>query len=163
MFQPGDLIVYGRTGVCRVERIESWKEQDYYVLNPLYQSCSIKTPVEGKVFMRPIVTREEADELIDEIPTMEARPFESRVLRELTEHYQSFLTNHACRDLVELTKSLYAKRRAAQQEKRKFGVVDERFLKEGEELLFGELSAALEIPPAEVPGYIGRRLNAEAR
>lgn len=159
MFQPGDLIVYGRTGVCKVEAIESVKGQDFYVLNPLQQNCSIRTPVNGKVFIRPVITREEADALIDRIPQMEAHPFENKALRELTEHYQSFLTRHECKDLVELTMSIYAKKRAAEREKRKFGVVDERFLREGETLLYGELSAALDIPAEEVPGYIAGRLD----
>ncbi len=159
MFQPGDLIVYGRTGVCRVAAIESVKGQDFYVLTPLYQNCSIKTPVDGKVFIRPVITREEADELIDMIPEIDAQPCENKALRELTEHYQSFLIRHECKDLVELTMSIYAKKKAAEREKRKFGVVDERFLREGEALLFGELAAALDIPVDEVPGYIARRLD----
>jgi len=159
MFQPGDLIVYGRTGVCRVEGIEEYKGQAFYVLSPLYQNCDIKTPVDGKVFMRPVITREEADELIDMIPQVEAQPCESKALRELTEHYQSLLNCHECKDLVELTMSIYAKKKAAEKEKRKFGVVDERFLREGEALLYGELAAALDIPVDEVPGYIACRLD----
>lgn len=158
MFQPGDLIVYGRTGVCRVEGIEEYKGQAFYVLSPLYQNCDIKTPVEGKVFMRPVITREEADALIDMIPAVEAQPFENKALRELTEHYQGLLNCHECKDLVELTMSIYAKKRAAEREKRKFGVVDERFLREGEALLHGELAVALDITVDEVPKYIADRL-----
>lgn len=160
MFQQGDMIVYGRTGVCRVESIEKEKDQDYYVLSPLYQKCSIKLPVEGKVFMRPVVTRQEAEELIDGIPGVEAQPCESMALRKQTEYYQSFLANRACEKLVELTVSLHAKKKNAEREKRKFGVVDERYLKEGEALLFGELAVALDIPPEDVRGYIEERLRA---
>jgi len=40
--------------------------------------------------------------------------------------------------------------------------VDERFMKRAEELLFGELAAALDIPPESVPGYIEARLKSEA-
>lgn len=158
MFQKGDLIVYGRTGVCRVECIERQKDQDYYVLSPLYQKCSIKLPVGGKAFLRPVVTRQEAEELIDGMPGVEAQPCENMALRKQTEYYQTFLANRECEKLVELTVSLRAKKRSAQREKRKFGVVDERYLKEGETLLFGELAVALEIPPEEVRGYIQDRL-----
>lgn len=159
MFQQGDLIVYGRTGVCRVEQIEEWKGQDYYVLSPLYQTCSIKTPVDGKAFMRPVISRQEADELIDSMPMVEVQPCEDLAMRKLTEYYQSFLSNRECRELVALTAALYAKKKAAQREKRKFGVVDERFLKEGETLLFGELAVALDLTVEEVPGYIEKRLR----
>jgi ribonucleoside-triphosphate reductase len=47
-------------------------------------------------------------------------------------------------------------------DKKKFGAVDERFMKEGEALLFGELAAALEIPVEEVKGYISQRLTQAA-
>ena len=42
MFQPGDLVVYGSTGVCRVEEIThpnmtgADRNKAYYMLNPLY-------------------------------------------------------------------------------------------------------------------------------
>ena len=57
-----------------------------------------------------------------------------------------------------MTKSIYANRRTAEQEKKKFGAVDERFMKEGEALLFGELAVALELPLERVRGYIDDRL-----
>lgn len=161
MYRPGDLIVYGRTGVCRVEEIRHEKAGDFYALKPLYQNCDILTPVQGKVFMRSVISKEEANALIDLIPTMEAQPHESKVLRELAEHYQASIATHDCRDLFELTMSIYAKKKAAAREKRKFGAVDERFMREGEELLFGELAAALGIDMEEVPKYIAARLEEE--
>lgn len=160
MFAVGDMIVYGRTGVCRVEGIEENKGQKYYALMPLYQSCSILTPVEGKVFMRPVISKAEAEELIDALPDLEAQPCEGKALRELTEHYQASIDAHDCKELAVLTKSIYAKKQAAMREKKKFGAVDERFMKEGEALLFGELAAALDISVDEVRGYIGDRLAA---
>lgn len=159
MYQPGDMVVYGRTGVCRVERIEERDGQLFYALTSLGQNCAILTPVEGKVFIRPVVSRREADELIDSIPTYEAAACEGLSLRELTEHYQAAIAAHNCKDLFVLTMSIYAKKRAAEREKKKFGAVDERFLKEGEELLFGELSVALDIPVEDVKSYIADRLH----
>lgn len=160
MFAVGDMIVYGRTGVCRVEGIQENKGQKFYALMPLYQSCSILTPVEGKVFMRPVISKAEADELIDTLPTLEAEPCEGKALRELTEHYQASIDTHDCKALAVLTKSIYTKKRAAMREKKKFGAVDERFMKEGEALLFGELAVALDISMEEVKGYIDNRLAA---
>ncbi len=159
MYQPGDLVVYGRTGVCRVEGIRREKGQDYYALKPLYQTCDILTPVEGKVFIRPVLTRQEAEALIDCIPEMEVEVCEGKPLRELTEHYQAAIATHDCRDLIELTMATYTKKKTAEKEKRKFGAVDERFMKEGEALLFGELAVALDVPVEEVPKYIGQRLK----
>ena len=62
-------------------------------------------------------------------------------------------------DLVELTMSLYAKKKKTEAQKRKFGAIDERYMKRAEDLLFGELSAALEIPKGDVRQYIHDRLQ----
>ena len=165
MYQSGELILYGRTGVCRVEEITcakhhtSGEEQMYYVLRPLYQNCNITTPVDNtKVFSRPIISREEAERVIGVIPTVEPEVYHNRNLNQLREHYRSCMESFDCVDLVKLTMSLYRKKREAEDQKRKFGAVDERFMKEAEDLLFGELAAALEIPRDEVRGYIERAL-----
>lgn len=166
MYQIGDLVLYGSTGVCKVSEI---KKQDfpslgeqrlYYILVPLYQDCTISAPVDSdKVFIRPIISKEEAERIIGTIPEIQAQAFHSRVSRELTEHYDALLKSHDCESLVELTMSIYAKKQDLVSQKRKFGTVDERFLKRAEELLFGELAAALEIPRDEVQDYIASRVE----
>ena len=71
MFQAGDLVVYGTTGVCRVESIDqpnmtgADRNKKYYRLKPFYQDGVIYTPVDNtKVSIRPVITREEAEELV---------------------------------------------------------------------------------------------------
>jgi CarD family transcriptional regulator len=93
------------------------------------------------------------------IPTVEAEEFHSSVIRELTEHYQASIDSQSCEELLELTMSIYSKKRTLEQQKKKFGVIDERYMKRGEELLFGELAAALEIPREQVPEYIESRVE----
>lgn len=166
MYQVGELVVYGSNGVCAVSEI---KEQVFpatgesrmcYVLRALYENCVICVPVEqNKVFVRPIITREEAHALIDSIPTLQVEEYHSRVSRELTEHYDAMLKSHDCASLLTLTRSIYQKKQTMLSQKRKFGAVDERFLKRAEDLLYGELAAALEIPKGQVPEYIARRLD----
>lgn len=166
MFEVGQLIVYGNTGVCRVREIKAIhfsdeeEEKLYYVLDPLFQDCTISTPADNpKVFMRPVITRDEAENLIDLIPGVEVEAYHSRALREVTEHYEAQINTHDCADLVEMTKSIYAKKEYLETHNRKFGAVDEHFMKRAEGLLFGELSAALGIPRDEVPQYIGERVR----
>ncbi len=165
MYEVGQLVQYGGTGVCRVEEI---KVQDfpgvgqrlYYVLHPLYKACVISVPVDSdKVFMRPIISREEAERLIARIPSLHCQAFHGRAARDLAAHYEALLERHDCQDWIELTMSIHAKKESMQQQKRRFGSVDERFLKQGEDLLFGELAAALDIPREEVPGYIAARVE----
>lgn len=167
MYQTGDLILYGTLGVCEVADIavqnlsRAAKEQIYYTIKPLHQTCVIYAPVENsKVFIRPILTKEEAELLIDKIPTIQAKAYHNRVLSQLTEHYEASLQSHDCVDLVELTMSLYAKKQDMEKQKHKFGSVDEKFMKRAEDLLFGELSAALGIQKESVPAYIMSRVDA---
>ena len=52
MFSPGELVVYGGEGVCRVENIGpaeiagADKRKLYYTLRPLYRTGRVITPVE---------------------------------------------------------------------------------------------------------------------
>lgn len=165
MFQPGDMIVYGSTGVCEVQEIttpdfEKDKSKQYYALSPVYQDGLIYTPVDTKVFMRPIITRKEADALIDRIPEMETEPYHNKALRELEEHYNAYLKSHNCEDLIELVMSIYIKKQDLLSQHRKFGAVDERFMKRAEDLLYGEFAVALGIDKSEVGAYIAARVDA---
>lgn len=167
MYKIGELILYGRTGVCRVENIVDGSSaagapgQQYYTLQPLYQTCNITIPVNSKVFSRPIISRSEAEDLIRGMPEVEAEPYHNRNLNQLREHYRSCMESHCCLDLIRMTKSIYLKRKEALAQKKKFGAVDERFMKEAEDLLYGEFAAALCIGRDEVGAYISRALGAE--
>lgn len=165
MYQIGDLIVYGNTGVCRVEAVETPRhrpgeeERQYYLLRPLYQDGTIRIPVDTKVFMRPVISREEAEKLIDAIPGINAEVYHERNFTQLAAHYQEALGSHECSDLIELVMSIYAKKQDAESKKRKFGQVDARFMKRAESLLYGEFSVALGIPFDDVQGYIASRVS----
>ena len=58
MYNIGELIVYGRSGVCRVENIGYpeipgiKKDKLYYTLVPLYNKGKIFIPVDTENFMR---------------------------------------------------------------------------------------------------------------
>jgi len=167
MFQPGDLIVYGTTGVCRVEGVtrpyESGPDRNkqYYQLKPFHQDGVIYTPVDNpKVAIRSVISREDAEALIDLIPTMEAEVYRAPSLQALAQHYQSAVRSHDCRELIELMMSIYAKQKEAESHKRRLGMLDERYMKQAERLLHGEFSVALGIPFEEVPDYIARRVRA---
>jgi CarD family transcriptional regulator len=159
MYAIGDLILYGRSGVCRVTDITRQADRDFYMLQPLYGNYTISIPVTTKAYMRPIISKDDAARLIDTIPTVAAKPYHNRVLRELTGHYEQSLKSNDCADLITLTMSIYEKKRNAESQNRRLGAIDEKYMKRSEELLFGELAAALGIEKDEVPGYIRRRLD----
>lgn len=166
MYSVGELIVYGSTGVCRVAATGSLdkkqggeKDRIYYTLKPVYRNETIYAPVDSKVFMRPLISAQEVNELIDMIPKLDAEMYHSKRTQELSDHYQSSLNTHECSDLIEMVMSIYAKREFVEQQKRKFGQIDERFMKKAEELLYGEFAAALGIEKDDVPDYIAKRIK----
>ncbi len=121
----------------------------------------IYTPVDNsKVVMRPVISREEAEALIDTIPTLQPMVCKAPTTQALTQLYQANLRQHSCRSLLQLTMSIHAKQAQAEAQKRRLGMVDERFMKQAEQLLYGELSAALDIPYDEVQPYIASRMEA---
>lgn len=153
MYQVGELILYGKTGVCEVAEIRADGNgvPVSYVLNPLYQTCSITIPIGNpKIFTRPVISREEALSLLEGYAALEAEPCCCKNLNQLRAYYMERLDCRSCVELARLTKSLYLKRKRAEAQKKKFGSVDEHFLREAENLLFGELVVALDIPRDEV-------------
>lgn len=139
-------------------------EKLFYVLTPLYSPGTITTPVENsKVFMRPVISREEAIDLIDTIPTIHAEAYHNSNLQQLENHYRAELESHDCLDLLKMTMSTYQKKLEREQAKLKFGAVDRRYMERAENLLFGELAVALEIPRDSVQGFIEDRLHIELR
>ena len=166
MFSIGEKVMYGGTGVCVVEKITTVKlsgmdhERPYYVLRPVYQSGTIQTPVDNtKVPIRPVMTRSEAEQLVDGIPDITASICYEKNLSALRNHYQQQLSTFDSRDLIRMTKSIYAKKKDAESRQKKIGMTDEKFLRRAEDLLFGELAVALDISREEVLNYINERLQ----
>ncbi|WP_418665884.1 CarD family transcriptional regulator [Allofournierella sp.] len=166
MFCKGELIVYGNTGVCRVEDVapaahlsSGDKERLYYKLAPLYGSGFIYIPVETEVFMRPVLTRAEAEALIEQIPQIKEESSQGLDPRALAEKYRATLNTHECADLVQLIKSVYSKNQALVGSGKKPGKTDQEYMKRAEGLLHGELAVALEIPVDEVEEYIRSRVE----
>lgn len=165
MYQIGDLIVYGGEGVCRVEEIGVPpirgvnKERQYYTLLPLYRSGKVFAPVDSNVFMRPVISHDEAVALISGIPNLEASVYENSNLRFLNEYYQSNLQNYTCEGLLQLIHNTRAKREVMRSRGKKLGLVDERYMKRAVDMLHGELAVALGIERSAVSQYISDTLE----
>lgn len=168
MFQEGDLVVYGSSGVCRVVQIGVLESRaadpnrQYYTLQPLFESERIYTPVDSGVFMRPAMTKEEAQNLIRQIPEIDGDVCTERNPANLRIHYEASLQSHECRELIRMIKGIRRKTRETEKKGRKMGQVDQRYRKKAEGLLHGELAIALGIPREEVEDYIHSALEEAA-
>lgn len=149
MFEKGEYVVYGTNGPCLVEEITKLKmpgcdaRRKYYVLRPVTTNKSvIYSPVDNeKVVMRKVATREEAAELLREIPSIAEASVENEKLREAT--YKSIMKESDLSKWVGMIKMLLSRRKIRESQGRKFTSIDERYLKEAEDLLDSELCLAL--------------------
>lgn len=165
MYQIEDYVVYGNEGVCRIEAIEKLdisganEEKDYYVLQPIYRNGTVYTPVDTKVFMRPVISEETANELIDSIPSIEGKkggPTNASILRD---KYTAIIQSNDIEDLIKLIKTVHIKGEIAESKNKKMGQTDKTFMRKAEDLLYGELAIALDIPRNKVSDYIDERLE----
>lgn len=161
MFEAGTLVVYESSGVCRVDGVgvpaglpSAEKGRLYYTLTPVHGAGTIYIPVDTRAFMRPVITRDEALELIARIPDIGEAVCDDRDPRMLSAHYRSYLQNHDCESLVQLIKMIYIKSHSMAKNNRKPSMTDMQYMKRAKELLHDELSVALGIPCDEVEGYI---------
>lgn len=160
MYRVGEFVVYGVTGVCRVERVgeinlsESSKGKKYYTLVPVYAKGSkLFTPIDSKkVLIRHVLTKEEALSLIDEIPDIDEIWVEDIKKREII--YKETLRKCDCRECIRIIKTLYLRNEMRVQSGKKISGYDERYLHAAKEFLYGELAIALGIGKDQVEEFI---------
>ncbi|MBQ6425876.1 MAG: CarD family transcriptional regulator [Clostridia bacterium] len=164
MFQVNDLIVYGQIGVCKVTDVsvpDFFKDSNrlYYTLEPVSHRGTIFIPVDTDVYMRPVLSREESEDLIKMIPGIAAASCDATNMQELNHRYSELMRSHNYEDLISLLISIYTKKHSRLQNNQKIGSVDEAYMKRAESLLFSELSVSLGIPESDIPQYIAEKLS----
>ena len=160
MFKVGDYIVHGRNGVCKVVDITHLdmsgvdKDQLYYALVPMKSEDSkIFYPVDSdKVVMRSVVTKDQAKDLVSEIKDIEPMRIENDRQREAK--YKEALVSCDCKQLICISKPMYARNKERIAKGKRITYVDDRYLKEAKQNLNDEFSIALGIEPREVEKYI---------
>jgi CarD family transcriptional regulator len=169
MYSVNDLIIYGSSGVCRVSSIgvpsdipSAEPKRAYYTLCPLFDNGTIRIPVDSNVFMRPVLSRTEAESIIAGIPEIHAdKGCDSNSPQLLSEHYKAYFTSHRCEDLLMLMKSLYAKNQQAGARGKTLGRTDQHYYQRAKDLLEQEFSVALNMPVEEVGSYIAQKVEIE--
>ena len=163
MFSAGELVVYGGEGVCRVEAVGVPeipgidKKKEYYTLRPLSRTGQVLTPVDTKVLLRPVLSAQEAKDLVEQLPDLTLEQPLPANPRAWKEYYQATVTSYDCRRTAALLQLLVKKRVQALRQGKKPSQLDERYEKRAENQLYSELAVSLDIPREEVEEYIRRR------
>ena len=144
MYSVGDKIIYGENGVCTVESIGPistsgpQKDRVYYHLRPLIGSGTYFTPVDSAAYMRPVMSREEAEALIDAMPGIAPAVCEDNRFNHVDAFYKELFKQHSCEALVSIVKGL----RCRMAERKTKSSRAEATMKRAKEILHGELSIA---------------------
>ena len=162
MFSIGDKIIYGENGVCTVEKIAplglsgTSDSKLYYHLCPLIGTGTYFAPVDSDTYMRPVMSREEAEKLIASIPDIEPAICHDNRFNHVDAYYKELFKLHTCEALVAIVKGLGHR---LLDRKTKSSRI-EATMKRAKDMLHGELSVALGIEIGEVENYIHQRLDA---
>lgn len=158
MFEKGDYISYGCKGVCKVEGITlldvpgTVKKREYYMIKPVYeQNGIIYTPVDNQKVStwRKILTKEEAESLLKQLPQLEMIQVEERKLFE--EECKKAVQSGECVEWLRVIKTLLCERERRNQQGKKLTTTYERYLKAAEDKLYGELAVSLDIERSKFP------------
>ncbi len=168
MYSQGDYISYGVQGVCQVQGITemnlpgSKEKKQFYVLTPVYdQNGTIYSPVEeGKVSKRrPILTRQEADELLSAIPSTPIISASDR--KEFDIKCKEAVLSGECIQWVVVMKTLISERDQRIAAGKKMTTTNERLLKSAGEKLSGELAISLQLDKKMVVDILRQKLEGE--
>lgn len=163
MFEKGEYIIYGSNGVCEVQDyMNTAGEGDnriYYVLAPMRSKGStIFSPVDNqKVFMRKVMTKEEARELLRGIPEYEN--MEIRDSRTQEQQYKEILQSGNSTESLRLLKALYERKRKREAAGRRITAVDEKYLFLARDCLLNELSIALDMDVEDVDKILADKIR----
>lgn len=166
MFEVGEYVVYGSKGVCMIEDIThidisgADKNRLYYVLAPIGDSNGkIYAPTDNqKIVMRSVISRKEAEQLIEELPEIEMLWVPDDKQREAK--YKEAMRTCDYRAWVSIVKTLYARKQERTAQGKKITTLDERYMRAAENELYSELSLTLGIPKEDMEDYIRERLDA---
>lgn len=164
MFQINDTVIYGSHGVCKISEIGTLSlsmadnKKQYYTLRPVYHPTSvIYAPVENpKTLMRSVISKEDAEKLIREVPDIDSVWIANEKERE--SQYKAALQTCDCRELVKIIKTLYLRKTARIQTGKKVTAVDEKYFRMAESALYEELAYALDMEKSMIAPYISEHV-----
>ncbi len=165
MFAVGDYVIYGYEGVCRIDEIGSPgvsgfdQGRQYYRLTPHYRGGTIYAPVDGRVRMRRVISREALDALLPTLPEIRVLDDVPENTRLAGEYYRAILAEHSCERLLRLCKTFREKQKRQAAAHRSINSTELRSWKTAEEMLYGEFGFVLGIAPNDVPRFLSEAMS----
>lgn len=152
MFNVGDFIVYKRD-VCKIVGIKEkyYKDIDYYSLEPVFDdTLKIDVPKNSN-FLRNILSKEEVEEIIDRIPTIDVIVANDKLLEN---EYKKLLHEEGYDGLIKIIKTTYLRNCDRINNKKKISERDEIYFNMAEKYLYNEFAVSLGVTFEEAKKYV---------
>ena len=146
MYEVGEYIVHPGQGVCKVEDVIENPEVSYMLMpvgtsNPM----RISFPISGENRLRPVLSHDEAQELVDEYTDLSIDDYRSASIALEEQYYRDKIRRGTCLDSVRTVKTFRHRIDEAKANNKRPPVVYERILKQAIERSLEELSIALDM------------------
>lgn len=144
MYNIGQYIVHPGQGVCRVEGVVE-EPTAVYKLMPVGQRNPMRIifPVASEGKLRPVLSHDEAMELIDQYATLQVDEYTDRSSALEEDHFKREIRQGTCRDTMRIVKTFRTRIAETRARNKKPPVVYERILKQASKRSLEELSVAL--------------------
>jgi len=151
MYEIGEYIVHPGQGVCLVEDVVDKPDATYQLL-PVGQRhpIHISFPVASESRLRPVLSHDEAVDIIAQYPTMQVDDFTTKSNALEEEHFRDKIRLGSCRDSVRVVKTFRTRIAEVRARNKKPPVAYERILKQASERSLSELAVALDSTPDDV-------------
>ncbi len=170
MFNIGEVVSYGATGICTIEDIRmealsraGTRKQQYYILRPSASpTCVTYVPVANEALtskMRRVYTKEQIDRLIESVRGQELPWIDDT--RRRADAFGQIVAGGISANLLKLIACLYLEKKSRAKGGRKFCATDEKLLSSAERMVSEEFSYSLQIPQNQVSAYIAERIGAQ--
>lgn len=169
MVSIGDTVLYGATGVCKIEALTEreifGEKKSYFVLKPVSSvQSTVFVPADNEALllkMHKILSREEILEIIDSVASLDDIWIEDEQKRRT--RFSDIIHGGDRLQLMLLVRTLYNAQQKKREEGKRLHLMDERFMSEAERLLYDEFSAVLGISQSEVVPFIIERIENKKR
>lgn len=152
MFNVGDFIVYKRD-VCKIVGIKEkyYKDIDYYSLEPVFDDTLKIDVSKNSNFLRNILSKEEVEEIIDRIPTIDVIVANDKLLEN---EYKKLLHEEGYDGLIKIIKTTYLRNCDRINNKKKISERDEIYFNMAEKYLYNEFAVSLGVTFEEAKKYV---------
>ena len=153
MYKINDYVVY-RKDICKIEDIREkyYNDEDYYILHSVTDSSlKINLPVSKEDLLRDLISKDEVEEIIREIPEIDLVKTSDKFL----EHeYKELMSSGTHRDLIKIIKTTYARNKERAESKRRIAEIDTTYFELAEKYLYNEFSIVLDLSFDDTKKYI---------